>query len=168
MKSVTYPLFWPLIAALGAGLAAAGALAAAYIAEYAYGVFPCTLCLWQRGPLWAAIVIVIALFAAGHRYARPFLLILLLLFVTEAGIAGFHVGVERHWWAGTSSCTVAEGNEANDAASLRARLLGTPVTRCDEITWTFLGQSLALWNVPFSLLLALWMGLALRHGREDR
>ena len=159
-------LFWPPAAALGAGLAAAGALVAAYVAEYLYGVFPCTLCLWQRGPLWAVVVTVVALFAAGRRHARAFLLVLLLLFTTEAGIAGFHVGVERHWWAGTSSCAVADDSAANDAASLRARLLGTPIARCDEVTWTFLGQSLALWNVPFSLALALWMGLALRHARR--
>ena len=159
----------PLFAAATAFIASAGALTTAYIAEYAFGHFPCTLCLWQRGPLWAVLAVVIAMLLAGRRQARLWLGILALLFAIEGGIAAFHIGVEQHWWEGTSSCSVAEGagaSGADAAASLREQLLGTPVARCDQVTWTFLGLSMASWNLPFSLLMMSWMLVALVK-RED-
>ncbi len=159
----------PLFAAAAAFLASASALATAYIAEYGFGHFPCTMCLWQRGPLWAVLAVVIAMLLAGRRQARLWLGILALLFAIEGGIAAFHIGVEQHWWEGTSSCSVAEGagaSGADAAASLREQLLGTPVARCDQVTWTFLGLSMASWNLPFSLLMMGWMLIA-ANKRED-
>ena len=170
-------LYSPLLAASAAAIASAGALLTAYIAEYGFGYFPCTLCLWQRGPLWAALAVVAIMLLAGRRQARIWLGVLAMLFAIEAGIAAFHVGVEQHWWEGTASCSVAESASAGGAdaaasaaSSLREQLLGTPVARCDQVTWTLFGFSMAGWNVPFSLLLALWMLIAAikpsarRHG----
>lgn len=151
----------PPIAALAAFFASAAALGSAYIAEYVFNIYPCELCLWQRGPLWAAIVVACLLLALGRRsgLAMPLLGLLTLLFVSEMGIAMFHVGVEQHWWLGTGACTAAEAT-GTSPADLRAQLLGTPVARCDQVAWTLLGVSIPTWNVPFSLLMSVWMGLA--------
>lgn len=157
---------------LGVFLAVGAALATAYISEYFFGFFPCELCLWQRAPLWAALAVSMLILATGRKggIARPLMGLLALLFVAEAGIAIFHVGVEQHMWAGTGACTSAgAGGAANDAASLRAQLMGTPVARCDQVTWTLLGFSMASWNIPFSLALMVWSFVSfLKAGRHAR
>ena len=69
-----------------------------------------------------------------------------------AGLAGFHVGVEQHWWAGLAAC---EGGPAGETvAELRERLLNAPPARCDEVAWPLLGLSMAAWNGLLSLGLA--------------
>ena len=83
-------------------------------------------------------------------------------FAAGFGLAVFHTGVEQHWWLGTSGCAIQplRGKTPQD---LRAALLHTVSARCDEVTWTFLGLSMANWNVPLSLGLALFAGLAARE-----
>lgn len=149
----------PPVAIIIALLAAVGALTTAYIAQYVYGYAPCELCLWQRKPLWAVVVLAPLLLLAGRKWAKIGLTLLALLYLAAAGIAFFHVGVEHHWWAGTGACTAVA--DSKDPATLREQLLGTRVARCDQVGWTFLTQSMATWNVPFSLILAFLMIVSL-------
>ena len=148
-------VFQPPIAALAVLLAAVGALATAYIAQYGFGVQPCELCLWQRGPYWAAAALAFAIIAGGRRagVAPVGFVLLALVFATSAALAFYHVGVEQHWWASITSCGGGDAR-ALTAADLREQLLATPVKRCDVIDWTFLGLSMATWSVPFSAALA--------------
>jgi disulfide bond formation protein DsbB len=139
-------------------LASAGALGAALVAQYGFAVQPCVLCLAQRVPFALAIV-----FAAASLWkpgaARVLLGLCALAFLVNAGIAFFHTGVEQHWWLGTSGCALKPLGGA-DAQSLREQLLATAVAQCDVVAWTFLGLSMANWNVPFALALAGFAGFA--------
>ena len=142
----------PRIAAalvLGASLALLlGALAFQYLGGYP----PCVLCYWQRYAHVGA-----ALLAAGAltmpRLAPWALAAAALVLLAGAGIAGFHVGVEQHWWAGTAECGSAVTG-ASSVEELRARLLAQPVVRCDEVAWSLFGLSMAGYNLLFSLGLA--------------
>lgn len=134
-----------------------GALAFALTMQYGFGVVPCQLCMWQRAPFVGA-----AFFALIASVARPYgnhtrwlLGLCALLFFANTGLAIFHSGVERHWWEFHSSCTGSVLDHLSVEA-LRQQLLGTPVVRCDEISWTLLGLSMANWNIFFSLALALF------------
>lgn len=139
--------------------ASAAILLAAFGFQYLGGLPPCPLCIWQRWPY--AIVIVLGLagtaLAAGRRPPRSTLRALLalcgLVFLTGTGIALFHVGVEQHWWAGTAACGGGTGSAASVEA-LRRQLLDQPVVRCDTVAWSFLGLSMAGWNMLLSLGLA--------------
>jgi disulfide bond formation protein DsbB len=47
------------------------------------------------------------------------------------------------------------------AEELLSRIMETPMVRCDEIAWDFLGLSMAAWNALASLALAaLWLSAA--------
>ena len=85
-------------------IAAGGSLAllvGAFLFQW-WGYLPCRMCLWQRWPHAAAIVIGgFALFTRGPML--PGLGGLAAL--TTAGIGLFHTGVERDWWEGPASCT---------------------------------------------------------------
>jgi disulfide bond formation protein DsbB len=132
-------------AALLAAIAAA-MLAGAYAFEHVGGLRPCVLCWWQRYAWMAALALAIAAAFAGPRKAGGALLALAAIAsLAGAGIAGFHVGVEQHWWQGTAECGGATGG-AMTAQQRLDQLLNTPVVRCDEIAWSMLGLSMAAWN----------------------
>lgn len=132
--------------------ASVGSLVFAFTAQYGFGIEPCILCWWQRLPFAvAALLALAAVFVkpCGER-TQIILGFCSIVFMIGAGLALFHTGVEQHWWLGTSGCTVQplEGGSVED---IRQRLLHTVVARCDQISWTFLGFSMANWNIPFSL-----------------
>lgn len=131
-------------------LAAAGSLALLLgaFAFQALGYAPCAMCLWQRWPHAAAVVIgglALALPWRGWAWFGA-----LAAFVTGA-IGVYHTGVERDWWEGPSSCT---------GGPLGGDLLSTTgnVVLCDEVAWSLMGVSMASWNAIFSFaLVAVWI-----------
>ncbi|MBI1274163.1 MAG: disulfide bond formation protein B [Alphaproteobacteria bacterium] len=170
---LNYFTAWPRVLAVLA-LACGGALATALVSQYAFGAEPCVLCILQRWPLALAFALSLAglvLQIGGHtvrRRARVLLLgVAALALLAAAALAFFHTGVEQHWWAGTAGCTIDHAGAA-DAAALREQLLARITARCDEISWTFLGFSMANWNMPFSLALSTLAVLAARRARREK
>ena len=147
-----------LIASLGSAALLAGAFGFQYIG----GLAPCQLCLWQRWPHAAAIVIGGLALALGTRLL-PALGALSVL--TAAGIGAFHVGVEQKWWEGLASCTAGSIKGISTADLLNPDITVAPPVRCDAIAWQLAGISMAGWNVILSVVLALiWIAAARRRG----
>ena len=71
----------------------------------------------------------------------------------SAGIAFFHVGVEQHWWAGTSGCGASLIDPHLTAEELRARIEAAPMVRCDQVAWSLFGLSMAAYNLLYSAML---------------
>jgi disulfide bond formation protein DsbB len=147
-----------LAAALAVGVIAAATLAGAWYFQLVLGLQPCPLCLEQRYAYYLAVplAIVIAL-AAGLGAPRSLLiggLVLLALAALGNAVLGtYHAGVEWKFWPGPSDCTGPVGN-LGSAGTLLDRLDTVKVVMCDEVQWTFLGLSLAGYNVLISLLMA--------------
>jgi disulfide bond formation protein DsbB len=130
-------------------------LGAALASQYWGGLKPCELCLYQRWPWDAAIAIGLIATLVGSRSALPWVaLILALAFAIGSVIAFYHVGVEQHWFAGPDACSGSNTGAASVEA-LKAKILGQAAVRCDEPQWSWLGVSLAGWNLLASLLMAL-------------
>lgn len=149
---------WAALAIVVAGLVA---LASAYILEAFWGVLPCILCYYERVP-YALVALFGGLALAmrkNERAVQALFLLAGLAFIVDAGIAFYHSGVELHWWPGTDDCDVNPLVLADPVAA-REALLATPVVRCDEISFTFLGFTLANWNVPLCLGLGIYSLLA--------
>ncbi len=141
--------------ALAVFTASVAALGSAMVLQFGFDLEPCVLCLWQRAPY--AVAAMVSLMACvwrpyHDRRMRIFMGFCAAAFFAGAAIAAFHTGVERHWWLGTEGCAIKPLHGATPA-DLRAELLGMASARCDEIRWTFLGLTLANWNVPLSLAL---------------
>jgi len=149
-------------AALAILAASVGSLVTAYIAQYFFDVAPCILCYYQRVPYAIAVLLsVIALLVRSNdKRARCLLGIIGLAFLINAGIAVFHSGVELHWWKGTESCGVNPLVLQEAGVSVRELLLKTPTVTCDQVNFTFLGFTMANWNILASLGLALFAFLA--------
>jgi disulfide bond formation protein DsbB len=150
-------------AAGGSALLLAGALAFQYFG----GLLPCALCLWQRWPHLAAVVLgALALAQPGNR-AWPMLGALAAL--STAAIGGYHVGVEQQWWAGLASCSTdtLAGTSVDDLLSFEQGIAET--VRCDAVPWQFLGLSMAGWNAALSLALTgLWLRATLAPSTPSR
>ena len=141
-----------VLAAAGGSLAL---LLGAFAFQYIGGLAPCPLCLWQRWPHAAAVLIGLAALALPGR-ALPLLGALAAL--TTAAIGGFHAGVEQGWWDGLASCSGGSiaGISVDDLLNPAADV--APPVRCDQIAWSFAGLSMAAWNMVISLALAaLWL-----------
>ena len=94
-----------------------------------------------------------------HGAARALFVLLALIFLANAGLAIYHVGVEQHWWAGPTACTGSLSGPV-DVNDLMKSLNATRVVRCDEVQLRILGLSLAGWNAILSAALAIYAGLA--------
>ena len=117
------------------------------------------MCIWQRWPHAAAILIGALALATGKRDLAWFGFIAAL---TTASIGFYHVGVEQLWWEGPSTCTSGSISGLT-TDELLDKIMNAPVTRCDEISWSLMGLSMAAWNALLSLFLAgIWFKAALQ------
>ncbi len=141
-----------------------GALGAALAAQFWGGLEPCVLCMYQRYAYLGAVAMGLAGLALGGNPETRRVAVALagLAFLTGAGIAVFHVGVEQQWWRGTAECHAPVFDPDASIEDLRKQLLGVRFVPCDEIRWSLFGISMAGYNVFASLGLAaasLWAAL---------
>lgn len=124
------------------------------------GYAPCKLCLWQRWPHGAAILIGALALLSGAR-ALAFAGAAAAALTGALGV--YHAGVEQRWWTGPDTCT-SSGNLAGSAEALLDQIIAAPLVRCDEIAWVFAGLSMAAWNAVLSFaLMLIWIAAARRR-----
>lgn len=146
-----------LVAAAGSAALLLGALGFQYLA----GLPPCPICIWQRWPHLAAVLLgLLAL-----RWPVPAVAGLGAMAAATSGAIGvYHTGIERGWWPGPDSCT---GSGPGLTGLSGADLLSTAdvprLVMCDEVAWQLAGLSMASWNAVISALLAaLWLAAFLK------
>lgn len=132
---------------------AAATILTALAFEHLGGYAPCPLCLEERYAYYFAVpASAIALFLAREDktgLARVLLLLIALAFLANAAVAVYHAGVEWKWWAGPGECSGAFELQWGEGG-----IVDTPIIRCDEASWRFLGLSFAGWNAVVSAFLA--------------
>ncbi|MGC1506172.1 MAG: disulfide bond formation protein B [Sulfitobacter sp.] len=145
-----------------ATIGSAALLLGAFGFQHIGGLLPCKMCLWQRWPHAAAILIGAAALLGGPRLL-PYLGALAT--ATTGAIGAYHAGVEWSWWPGPTSCSGGGADlGAMDGGALLSLDTPTGVVMCDEIVWQLFGLSMAGWNAIIALgLTALWL-MAARRG----
>lgn len=143
----------------------AGTVGTALFFEHVLGYMPCRLCLAQRVPYYAGLMLMAAaIYGAGLRWPswllRVFFAATGLLMLYGLAIAIFHAGVEWAFWPAPASCTAVGGAADTGGKGILDALDVIPPS-CDKAPWRFLGLSFAGWNVPASLIFAIG---ALRAG----
>lgn len=148
---------WPLLAMLGAG----AMLGAAHGFERFAYLDPCPLCLRQREIYWAILAMAgVGLLLWRIRDTRRFLeglnILIGLVFLCGAGIAFYHMGVEYGWFPPPPGCATQSAQDAAASAmSGNLRLDERIATAsCTKVPWSFLGLSMAAWNMGLSLVFA--------------
>jgi disulfide bond formation protein DsbB len=133
--------------------ASGSALLAAFYAQFALGLEPCVLCLYQRIPFLAAMILsVCGLWLYRNAQITKILLTLCALaFLINAGIATYHSGVEKHWWESqVEGCAVPDFSKD---PTLLEKMLTTPAARCSDIAWAdpLFGFTMANYNIVYNL-----------------
>ena len=139
-----------LIAAAGAS---AALLAAAHLFERVGGLAPCVLCLDQREAHWTAFAVA----AIGLLFARVLKSKLgaaaavgavALVYAVSTGLSFYHTGVEFQFWPGPAICAAGGADGPVSLDALAAALSGpADAPACDDVPWTFLGVSMAGYNM---------------------
>jgi len=160
-RSRTDRLFEARSACALVALASALVLGAAFFMQYAVGLAPCPLCIAQRWPYAVVIVLGLAGLVPGLSPSsrRALLGLAALAFLTGAGIAVYHTGIEQGWFAGPESCS-GIGVTGDTVEELRRRLSAAPVVRCDEVPWSLFGISMAGYNAAVGLVLGAFAATA--------
>jgi disulfide bond formation protein DsbB len=131
--------------------AAALALGGAWSLQIFWDLYPCPLCLEQREPWYAgvmisAIVLTVPFIAPqGAVWKMRGLVPMMALLGWGLYKSTEHVGVEYGWWA--SSCVLPGGGGGPQTIEdlLRGVATDTAVP-CDAVQWEFLGVTLAGYN----------------------
>jgi len=145
---------WPVLALA----AAAFMLGAAHVFENVFNFAPCPLCLRQREIYWAVVAMTVTALILWQirqnpRFIMAFNIMLGLVFLTGAVVAGYHAGVEYGFWPAPTGCL----SQAFDMSAFDPNRLNEPqaVASCLDDPWKGqYGLSMAGWNALISLGLA--------------
>lgn len=148
------PCFYPAFFFFCSGSILLGALGFQYLG----GLHPCPLCLYQRWPHVAVLLLAaVALAFCGRRRAVFLLILVALAYFVAAAIAGFHAGVEQKWWEGLAACSGPLTDPSKITFEDMSKAFNRPdPPRCDEIPWLLFGISMAGYN----FLLSMFLGVA--------
>lgn len=143
-----------------------GMLVAVFVFQFGLNLQPCVLCVYQRWPYVAVIVLSLAAISLARKLGSTvFHYLIALSFAVTAGIGGFHVGVEQGWWEGTSEC-VADTSNTVSIDQLKAQIMSAPLSKCNEVAWELFGISMAGYNMLFAAAMALFMIIAASRNKN--
>ena len=141
-------------------LVPAALLAGAFGSQYLGGLYPCEMCWWQRWAHIAALAFALLSFAPMPDKGRSLVWLAAAAILTSGAIGVYHAGVEVGIFEGFTECT-SEASGAT-AEEMLEQILNSPMVRCDQVQWSFLGISMAGWNAILSLgfgLMILWLSV---------
>jgi disulfide bond formation protein DsbB len=141
-------------------------LAAVVIAQFGFGLHPCHFCVLERYPYGVAMLLgALSLLADRGGLAWRVIAVLGIYALLSTAVLGIiHTGIEQHVIAYTGGC-VAQAPADGSLEALKAAIENAPVVSCDQAAATFLGLSMATWNVIWALLV---IALAAGQFRFDR
>ena len=124
----------------------------AYYIEYALGHKPCNLCLIERVPYFISFILT-SFVLALNRLEKVISIIILLSFIFGTIVSFYHFGIEQGFFSESLVCNLGNG-EALDKEQLLKQLEQSTVTSCKDVTFRFLGFSLATINMIISIILS--------------
>tara|TARA_Y100001970_G_C14084198_1_gene776397 strand:+ start:573 stop:1052 length:480 start_codon:yes stop_codon:yes gene_type:complete len=127
-------------------------LSIAFFIQYILGHKPCNLCLIERIPYLSAIVLISLIFIV-KKFEIILCTIVLLFFILGAAISFYHVGIEQGFFNESFVCNLTNSPANLSADQLLKQLENAPIS-CKEVTFRFLGLSLATINTIISIILS--------------
>ena len=123
----------------------------AFYVEYILGHKPCNLCLLQRLPYIATIILIILVIILKNFEKLSFLL-LSLIFLAGLLLAIYHVGIERGLISESFVCGNNVDTNITDKSQILKQLQNKAIS-CKDVTFAVFGISLATINTFISVFL---------------
>ena len=127
-------------------------LSIAYFIQYVLGHKPCNLCIIERIPYIAAIILISLIFIL-NRYQKIISSLILIFFIFGAVVSFYHFGIEQGFFSESLVCDLGNSQPLNKEDLLN-QLKITEIVSCKDVTFRFLGLSLATINTVISLILS--------------
>ena len=127
-------------------------LISAYFIQYILGHEPCNLCLLERLPYLAAIILISLIFIL-NKYEKLIILTVSLFFIFGTIVSFYHFGIEQGFFSESLVCNLSNNNTSLSAQDLLKQLEKQTVS-CKDVTFKVLGLSLATFNTIISLTIS--------------
>ena len=124
----------------------------AYFIQYSLGHKPCNLCIIERIPYIATIILISLIFII-NKYEKIISSIVLVFFIFGAVVSFYHFGIEQGFFSESLICELSNSNPLNKEELLN-QLKKTEIVSCKDVTFRFLGLSLGTINTIISLILS--------------
>jgi len=128
------------------------ALITAYLIQYILGHEPCNLCLVERIPYLAAIILISLIFIL-NKFEKIISLMVGLFFIFGAVVSFYHFGIEQGFFSESLVCDLGNSNKATSAQDLLKQLEKKTIS-CKDVTFKILGLSLATFNTIISIIIS--------------
>ena len=127
-------------------------LSIAYFIQYVLGHKPCNLCIIERIPYIAAIILISLIFIL-NRYQKIISSLILIFFIFGAVVSFYHFGIEQGFFSESLVCDLGNSQPLNKE-ELLSQLKKVEIISCKDVTFRFLGLSLATINTIISIILS--------------
>ena len=127
-------------------------LSIAYFIQYALGHKPCNLCIIERVPYIAAIILISLIFII-NKYEKIISSIILIFFIFGALVSFYHFGIEQGFFSESLICELSNNNSLSKE-ELLDQLKKAEIVSCKDVSFRFLGLSLATINTVISIILS--------------
>ena len=127
-------------------------LSIAYFIQYVLGHKPCNLCIIERIPYIAAIILISLIFIL-NRYQKIISSLILIFFIFGAVVSFYHFGIEQGFFSESLVCDLGNSRPLSKEELLN-QLKKTEIVSCKDVTFRFLGLSLATINTIISIILS--------------
>ncbi len=128
-------------------------LSIAYFIQYVLGHKPCNLCIIERIPYIAAIILISLVFIL-NKYQKIISSLILIFFIFGAVVSFYHFGIEQGFFSESLVCDLGGNNENLSKEDLLKQLESKTVVSCKDVTFRIFGLSLATINTVISVLLS--------------
>ena len=127
-------------------------LSIAYFIQYVLGHEPCNLCIIERIPYIAGIILISLIFIL-NKYQKIISSLILIFFIFGAVVSFYHFGIEQGFFSESLVCDLGNSRPLNKEDLLN-QLKKTEIISCKDVTFRFLGLSLATINTIISIILS--------------
>ena len=127
-------------------------LSIAYFIQYVLGHKPCNLCLIERIPYIASVILISLIFII-NKFKKIISIIVLLFFIFGAIVSFYHFGIEQGFFNESLVCDLGN-NENLSKEQLLKQLKSSSIVSCKDVTFRVLGFSLATLNTIISIILS--------------
>ena len=141
-------------------------LSIAYFIQYVLGHKPCNLCIIERIPYIAAIILISLIFIL-NRYQKIISSLILIFFIFGAVVSFYHFGIEQGFFSESLVCDLGNSRPLNKEELLN-QLKKTEIVSCKDVTFRFLGLSLATINTIISLFLSAIMLIVIKNYGQNK
>ncbi len=136
-------------------------LSVGYMAEYLFGINPCSLCMFERYVMMSILAMSLGVVISGidHKFVTS---IICLLTFSGVALCVYHIGVEFKWWDMPQSCignvSLVSTDPVEMLKSLQAQMKNQKVARCDKINWYLFKLPASWWTLGAFLFAELVIG----------